>query len=190
MRWLRRAVLICLLGVARPDMLRACHRERHAAESHKPSGEAVESSRAVPRHAPLPLARRVDMALLGSFAGLRLGEQTASVAPLRVRSSQAATGRVGLLVQAEGASSAARRIRRHNIIRKKVRGALSCSSSPRRCAWWGLSVRQRSGLILPTRPVAAAVPLVPGTPAACCSSLAVAVACQCVGGVKSAAAVV
>ena len=81
------------------------------------------------------------MALLGSFAGLRLGEQTASVAPLRARSSQAATGRVGLLVQAEGASSAARRIRRHNIIRKKVRGALSCGSSPRRCACWGLSVR-------------------------------------------------
>ena len=117
----RHAVLMCLLRVARPDLRRACQRKRHAAERHA----RQERLAIVPRQRTgSPSAG--TMALLGSFAGLRLGEQAASVAPLRAaRSSPGAPARGGLLVQAEGASSAARRIRRHNIIRKKVRAVSS-----------------------------------------------------------------
>jgi hypothetical protein len=71
------------------------------------------------------------MALLSSFAGLRLGEHAASTAELRVRSPCARTPRAACSVYAAagGASSAERRERRHKIIRKKVRACAALRSA-------------------------------------------------------------
>jgi len=105
-----------------------------ANESDSACGGRSQRSLLPPWRQPAPPHRCIVMALLSSFAGLRLREHAASTAELRVRSPCALTPRAACSVHAAagGASSAERRERRHKIIRKKVRACAALRSARQR----------------------------------------------------------